>query len=351
MSAVTHVSAGGDDVVLESPDGPPFEVCTTSFDCTGHLNLEHDDHAQVSVLNDSALSLFASLRCCADQIVGVVPGAGEPISRRGSLKFDMGAAVVIPGATRLLVSGPELRVAYNMSASGSEIKYRHKTTGVSLIFRSDPVRFGDAYFHLLLDPSAFDAKDPSVCNLDFYDPPPLAPIPKGTEEYIWPLIRAVERFHWNTGHMGAEDMKRACRAISYIGQVTPEAVDLFVRHRGCSACVLGTMTAHAQLPSTRGLCDQVGAIFQGDIFFVEASESKILVPVLLAVCEASKFLYLHIFVDALARSRGQRKVMVRATELESALDGLVGVCGNARHPMRVLRFDRESAIASSSVGT
>lgn len=350
VSAVTDVTSRGDQVIFESPDDLHHEVYSVSSDCAGHLDLEHDDHAQVSVMNETGMALFATLRGCADQVVGVVPGAGEPISRRGDLKFDMGEAVVIPDASRLLVSGSELRVAYDMSASGSEIRYCHRITGDTLIFRSDPVRFGDAYFHLLINPYSLKGGVSSVSNLDFYDPPPLAPIPKGTEDEVWPLILAVERFHWNAGHMGAEDMKRTCRMLSYSGQVTPEGVDLFVRHRGCSACVLGTMTAHAQLPSTRGLNENVGAVFQGDIFFIEASESHLLVPVLLAVCEASKFMYLHIFVDALARSRGHHKVMVRSSELEVALEGLTSVCSNAGHPMKVLRFDRESAMAGSSVG-
>ena len=55
-------------------------------------------------------------------------------------------------------------------------------------------------------------------------------------------------------------------------------------------------------------------------------------------------------LDAPARSRGQRRVMVYASELETALDGLLTLCSNAGHPLQVLRFDRESAIAGSSVG-
>ena len=306
---------GGDNVSAVNIDlefeplamGPSDREILTAFpvgEAVPTFDLEHDDHAEISVLNEGAVFLLESMYRCEDQISGVVPGAGVTISQRGSLKLDMGRAVIISGATRLLVSGPELRKAYHWSAAGSEIRYTHKQSRAVLIFRHDPVRFGDPYYHLILEPPVTESTV-FVGNLDFYDPHPLIPVPRDREMTVWPLIRAVERFHWTTNHMGAADMRRMCSSPGYIGEVTPEAVDLFVSHRGCSACVLGTMKAHSQLDSSRGLCTTVGETFQGDIFFVEADETRRLVPILLAVCEASLFMYIHVFLDALGRAQGK----------------------------------------------
>ena len=345
-----HVNASADrGLELTWPTDPSLVVCSTAVAPMLRFDLEHDDHAQVSVINESCLALLASVGPCEDRICGVVPGAGVNVSLRGYLLHDMGRAMVIPGANRLLASGQELRERYNFVASDLEIKYTHKIDGSVLIFRCDPVRFKDKYYHLLLEVPLLSS-EACPTDLDFYNPPPLAPVPPALESLVWPLIRAVERFHWTTGHMGAEDMKRMCQAPSYIGEVTPAAVDLFVSHRGCPSCLIGNMKAHNQLVSSRGLSTVVGAVFQGDIFFVEADESKLLVPILISVCEASLFMYLHVFVDTLARAQGKKRLMVNVSEMQNALDGLTVTCANAGHPIQELRFDRESAIAGTSIG-
>jgi hypothetical protein len=143
--------------------------------------------------------------------------------------------------------------------------------------------------------------------------------------------------------MGAEDMKRMCKLLSYIGEI----IDYFVKHRGC---LIGNMRAHDQLPSSRGLSVLVGAVLQGDIFFVEADVSKHLVPILLAVCEASLFMYLYVFVDVLARAQGRKRLMVNVSEMQRALEDLTTVCTNQGHPIHELRFDRESAISGTDIG-
>jgi hypothetical protein len=144
-------------------------------------------------------------------------------------------------------------------------------------------------------------------------------------------------------------MRRMCKLSSYIGGDTPEAVDYFVKHRGSPSCLIGNMRARDQLPSSRGLSVLVGVVLQGDIFFVEANESKHLLPGLLAVCEASLFMYLYVFVDALARAQKER-LMVNVSEMQRALEDLTAVCKNAGHPIHKLRLDRESAIAGTDIG-
>ena len=92
-----------------------------------------------------------------------------------------------------------------------------------------------------------------------------------------------------------------------------------------------------------------GAVFQGDIFLLEADETKRLVPILLAVCESTLFMYLYVFVDALARAQGKRKLMVNVSELQSTLEGLVELYANSNQHVHELRFDRESAIAGTTM--
>jgi hypothetical protein len=322
--------------------GDPIVVCSVHSCTTMHADFEHDDHAQVSVVNEEALWMFDSILNCDEEVIGVVPGSCVKVSQRGTLKLDMGRAVVIKGAPRLLASAPELRRAYNMCSSGSSIVYTHKVTGSTLIFQLDRVRFSDDYFHLLID----DPVDEFVGALDFYNPPPLLPVLPSDAAASWPMIRAVERLHWTTNHMSAEAMTRICKSPGYYGDATVEGIKLFVKHRGCSACSMGKMVGHSQLESSRGLDTEVGRTAQGDVFFIDDDDRKI--PVLLVTCEASLFQYLHIFEDAAARSKGPR-VMINAAELHHALDGVVNLWNNAGHPLKMLRFDRESAITSTDV--
>jgi hypothetical protein len=100
--------------------------------------------------------------------------------------------------------------------------------------------------------------------------------------------------------------------------------------------------------STRGLSDTIGDILQGDIFFVEADDNRRMVPILIVACEASKFMYAHVFADAFSRAISGR-VMVRANEIQDAFELLVALCRSAGHPLRVIRFDRERAVAAGSI--
>ena len=170
-----------------------------------------------------------------------------------------------------------------------------------------------------------------VRSLDFHNPKPLIPV---TDDSVWPMIRAVERLHWAADHLGAEDMKRLCSRSDYIGEVTPAGIDLFVVHRGCSSCVEGSMPAHSQLDSTRGLSTRVGEMAQGDVFFIETEGAK--VPVLLVVCEACLFVYLYVFLESALRSKGARS-MVNAREVQGALEGMALLWANAGHPIKALR--------------
>lgn len=306
------------------------------------VDLEHDDHAQVSVMNSQHLWMFQELYDCDDEISGVVPGAKGRVKQRGILKYDLGEAVVIPLSRRLLASGSELREKYSFSSDGESLKYIHKCTGAVITFHLDEHRYRDKFFHCQLS----DVNEAHVASVDFYNPAPLVPVDPSDATRVWILIAAVERFHWQANHMSVGGMTRMCAQGTLPPEITVEAIKLFATHRGCSACRMGMMPGHSQLTSSRGLCTVVGQMAQGDVFFIEYMTFK--VPVLLIVCEASMFIYMHTFLDAAARAHGSR-VMVRAEELHDALEGVIRVWENSSHKLRALRFDRESSITSTRV--
>jgi hypothetical protein len=342
-SSVSSVAMGNEPYALEPTDRIDCMIASVSDVSSVRVaDFEHDDHAEVSVINEDTLWLLDSVTPCDDTVVGVVPGVVLKVTQRGVLKYDMGKAVVIPGAPKLLASAREIRKAYNWSCDdGMTVKYVHKKTHAVLKFRLDPLRFKDDFFHAVLSDEAI-----AVSSVDFYNPAPLAPVMPRDEGRVWPMIRAVERLHWATNHMSVDDMARLCESPSYIGDVSRAAIDLFVAHRGCSACRMGIMPEHSQLSSTRGLSTIVGDTVQGDIFFIEGDGAK--VPVMLVACEASTLVYMHAFEEAAARARGPR-VMVNSSELEAALMGVFSMWENAGHRLRSFRFDRESAVTSGPI--
>lgn len=107
------------------------------------MSLDHDDHADISIVDDVSMWLFESFENCKETVQGVVPGTTVEVYIRGKLVLDMGKAVVIPGAARLIVSAPQLRRSYHWHGAGSAHVYTHKTSGAQLVFRLDKVRFRD----------------------------------------------------------------------------------------------------------------------------------------------------------------------------------------------------------------
>jgi hypothetical protein len=130
-------------------------VCAIDADPGLWLDIEHDDHAQVSIMSDVAFALLETIYLCDDRVSGVVPGADVAIKRRGILKLEMSRAMVVSGASRLLASGPELRERYYWQASGSKISYTHKVSCSTLVFRCDTVRKN---YHILVNVSSLGAE-------------------------------------------------------------------------------------------------------------------------------------------------------------------------------------------------
>ena len=310
------------------------------------IDIEHDDHAEKHVITTAAAaSLFVSSKPCnGESVRGVVPGIVAPILQRGDLIHEMGEGITIKGANRNLASGPELSKAYDIvKHNASALIYQHKVNGAQLIFRKDPIRFNDNFYHLLIEIS----NDTVVASLDFYNPKPLAPVIDDAARK-WELIHAVEALHWSKNHASSQDMLKTISDPSYIGPVTPEAIQLFTKHRGCSACVEANMKSHTQSPTTRELCKVVGEVVQGDLFYIEDGVRPI--PVLILICEASKFMFLYTFLSAAARAKpNAKRVMVTIPEIEVAFSQALVLWAHAGRTMKTIRFDREAAVATNDV--
>ena len=72
----------------------------------------------------------------------------------------------------------------------------------------------------------------------------MIPVLRTKEKDTLPLIRAVERFQRTNNQMGIDDMRRLCSFLDHLRDSKPEAIDLLVSHKGCSACLLGIMEAY-----------------------------------------------------------------------------------------------------------
>ena len=159
-----------------------------------------------------------------------------------------------------------------------------------------------------------------ISSVDFYNPRALKPVdPEKTVE-TWGSIYATERLHWASNHANANRMKDLCTDRSYVGEVTPAAIDLFYAHRGCAACQMGYMKHHDQLPSSRVKSEIVGRTVQGDFFYVEARRHNI--PVLLLIEECSSFIFLYAFTGCNLVSRGRCVPSLASGETNMSSDAI-----------------------------
>lgn len=337
--------ADGEDIAACSVAYPsmPFEVLCMAVQSEGDdglIDWEHDDHADVHVIcSQEGAEFFETLKPCSTRIVGFSSNISEQVKGRGPLIRDMGIGVWVEAATKMLMSAIQLRKAYTrVPTDGASICYVHKVDKSVITFRLGP----DGYFHTKLASS----DRPSVCSVDFYNPPSLRPVDPSKAMATWSSIYAVERLHWASNHSSSSTMKRLCTDPSYIGDVTPGDIDLFYAHRGCSACLSGRMRHHAQHPSTRGLSQVVGHTVQGDFFFIEAGAGKI--PVLLLTDECSMFTFMYAFVGC-NRVDGPTRKMCTKAEFKIAITAMVGAWNRAGRTCRMIRFDREGLVVATDV--
>ena len=146
-------------------------VCATALPDgeEGLCDFEHDDHADVHILRNAvAAGFFKSTEDGECTLAGFSSNMSVVASARGSLVLDLGIAVCVKTATKNLLSGIQLRKAYEIEGyTGTEIVYVHKVDRSTLVFRLEP----DGYFHTKLKvPDGW-----SVSSVDLPNPPPLIP--------------------------------------------------------------------------------------------------------------------------------------------------------------------------------
>ena len=140
----------------------------------------------------------------------------------------MGIGVYVQNAAKNLMSAVQLRKAYTrVPSDGDCICYVHKEDNSKITFRLQK----DGYYHTKL----WSGERASVHAVDFYNPAPLTPVAPEDAVNTWRHIHTVEQMHWTTNHANAIQMKKLCIDPTYVGMVTPTAIDLFYKHRGCAA--------------------------------------------------------------------------------------------------------------------
>ena len=318
-----------------------ISVCE-SDDWSTEVILDIDNHASMSVIRPDSEVVFEYLAPYDAQLRGVVPGAKTQITQKGNMVLDMGEGVVLNDARSNLVAHKSLIAAYDLvECTNDTNRYRHKVNGQEIVFRADEDVFGDVFMHCVL---LFSSNGINVSSMDFFNPAPKAPVPPANYDAIVESIGRAERLHLAANHPSVPEMHRFIELPSYNGVVTRRDVELFAKHQGCSACAMGKMAAHDQLPSRTGLSAVVGQTAQGDLFYVEGGGVK--VPVLIVVDEASLFGYAHVFLSAMSRRKSDR-IMVNTNELHEAFIGAYALWASHGHSLTELRFDREKSGTSS----
>ena len=339
----TGVGTGGPATSMVAVEFSTFAVCETICSATldegidGLIDFQHDDHSAVHIIGTAdAVSFFESLEESGISLGGFTSNMNVKAEGTGALINDMGDGYLVKEARCNLLSAIQLRKNYDrIESSGTDFIYQHRVLGSSITFRLE----ADGYFHTrLVSPEGW-----GVSAVDFYNPPPLVPVPAAKSAKTWAAIHDVERLHWATNHAGANAMKELCREATYLGSITSSAIDLFYRHRGCSACSIGRMRHHAQLPSTRGLSGIVGHTVQGDFFFIENGDLKI--PVLLLTDECTMFTFMFAFITG-DRSSTSTRTMCSKPQFKRAVTAMLSVWTRAGRTCKVLRFDREGLIVS-----
>jgi hypothetical protein len=247
--------------------------------------------------------------------------------------------------------------------------YKHKQLGHSLLFVKDPVlfptaphkfncnvpraalsqqTFGATYCQTSVSAKVREIIDPCIlhsCDVydvvsDFYQPPALPPIPEHLDSRAFRArLEAVRREHRNHNHKSWAQMRKSVDLGEIVG-ITRADIDNFALYKGCSSCVESKLTNHSQYPSTRELSVNYDTA-QGDIFYIDFVGRML--PVLAVIDESSKTLCTYPFLAAARRSKANR-VQITGVELREALASIIGVWKRAGRVMKVLRFDRESAL-------
>ena len=311
-----------------------------------YYDLEHDDHASCHVIKEE--SLFALIeRTTSAGIKGVYPGMILPASGRGSLLYDMGAALLVKTVERNLISEIELLRNYRVSLWAEDIKvYEHrKKAGHTLTFRRDSRRFGDAYLHCLI---------PKHRNLDeayasdFYNPDPLLPFPKDPSGKLRIQMERAIALHHTLNHMSPKNMLKLIDDFPDSYNATDRGVKLMVKHHECEACGRGMMAEHSLLPSSRLGSEAVGEAVAADIFYIEYSD-KLKIPVLLCACKASLFMVSYTFLKSIHRKRN--KLICTEEDVREGLTHMLAVWRDAGRECKTLRFDREPGVMTNGIAT
>ena len=305
------------------PAAAPSVLSTTSRGVGAHqVDFIFDNAADIGLVSDATLGV--NQRDTRTTLEGAVPGAVLDVDTKLDLLHGFGTALVAGDIN--IISDWEVTGKFDRQYTGEHsIRLTCRESGVSWDFVRDPRRYGDLKFHCTMDREAYEV-------LSFYQPRR----PRNTEVTAVQekLIEDAAAFHRRMGHPGDHALTAIIEAHPEV-DATVEGLKLWRSVDGaCSGCVQGKMAAHAKLPSTKPTAEPghygVGEAAGGDVYYLEKKPYNLMVDI------ASGFMCDdpipgHTFGD-----------------LRASIARLLGMWTAYGRTLKVLKFDRESALATAS---
>ena len=214
-----------------------------------------------------------------------------------------------------------------------------KQEGVRYVFKQDPERYGDVLLHCTMKRSAVK-KTLHALN-SFYDPA-APPNHEGIDIDHRSAIKRVQEVHARWGHVSAQGLIRMVEAEDEndfeaedrLG-ITVDEIKIWQEMEGahCVGCLQGKMKEHARVESTKEDIPVIGEIVVGDLMFVDQGDRPKL-PFMCCVDVASKCI-----ISTELKNR-------TIDQLEKAFEEVLGQYKVAKHTLKKVIFDRESAVVA-----
>ena len=304
------------------------EAMITSYQPDDVIDLIYDTASDATTVNRRDLLIGAEKTNLV--LEGFVPGSTTKASWKGGLNRDFPPAVFVDTKYSLL-SDEAVSESFDKEFIGKNkngIALTNFASGNRYEFIRDRSIWPDGMMHCVMPVSVFRAM-----NTTMYQPPsvPEPPLLSAAEDEA---VKTAECLHWKLDHPSDDALCRTIAASPGAFACRCEDVKLMRKVRGpCPSCAQGKMASHPQLPSTKSKDYEVGEAAAGDVMFLENAKGGT-DPALL-------------MVDLTSRCMLGYVVEGRTTfHIKGAFDKVMSAYQEHGYKLKVLKFDRESAVVS-----
>ena len=304
------------------------EAMITSCQPDDVIDLIYDTASDATTVNRRDLLVGAEKTNVV--LEGFVPGSTTKASWKGGLNRDFPPAVFVDTKYSLL-SDEAVSESFDKEFIGKNkngIALTNFASGNRYEFIRDRSIWPDGMMHCVMPVSIFRAMNTSLYQ------PPTVPEPPILSAAVEETVKTAENLHWKLDHPSDEALCRTIAANPGAFACKCEDVKLMRKVKGpCPSCAQGKMVSHPQLPSTKSKDYEVGEAAAGDVMFLENAKGGT-DPALL-------------MVDLTSRCMLGYVVEGRTTfHIKGAFDKVMSAYQEHGHKLRVLKFDRESAVVS-----